>query len=431
MKILYSTRLFSGLESSFINKKWSPTGVPTIYKLIEELDKRHDTKFIFSAKDSGDGYFSSWNYSKDKVILVDGLSQKIKVLTGASFYFSWLPRRVALFFREIRQYTHIIVETLRFKPDIMYCDHANVIVGALLSRLQRRTLIVFRVMGVYPVMRSSLTSNRLINKIFKWAYRSPFDLVICTQDGSGVERWLDDALLSSVPVKIKINGVNLNTDKQFLSDDSLNIKTIGKDKTTVLFVGKLEDHKGCDEFIDSIIKAMRIKPNTFHGVIVGFGSKRKSLMNRIKKERLTLDFTFIERLPHSDILYLQESCDIYVSLNKLGNFSNANLEAMRMGSCMIIPENLPYIGEDTVIKQYIPDDAYLGVSSVFDTDSIVEKIILLQENELLRCSLRKKIKESSKEFIPTWDERVISEINLLDEKFNKVFITPPQIKTTI
>ena len=98
---------------------------------------------------------------------------------------------------------------------------------------------------------------------------------------------------------------------------------------------------------------------------------------------------------------------------------------------MIIPENLPYIGEDTVIKQYIPDDAYLGVSSVFDTDSIVEKIILLQENELLRCSLRKKIKESSKEFIPTWDERVISEINLLDEKFNKVFITPPQIKTTI
>ena len=52
MKILYSTRLFSGLESSFINKKWNPTGVPTIYKLIEELDKKHDTKFIFSAKDS-------------------------------------------------------------------------------------------------------------------------------------------------------------------------------------------------------------------------------------------------------------------------------------------------------------------------------------------------------------------------------------------
>ena len=253
MKILYATRLFSGLETSFESGIWAPTGVPTIYKIIDELDKKHETRFIFSAKDNGDGYFSSWNYSKDKVILVDGLSQKIKVLTGASFYFSWLPRRVALFFREIRQYTHIIVETLRFKPDIMYCDHANVIVGALLSRLQRRTLIVFRVMGVYPVMRSSLTSNRLINKIFKWAYRSPFDLVICTQDGSGVEPWLKKAISKNVKTQVLLNGVDKN---DILNIDVLDIQlqSMSHEKKNILFVGKLEVYKGCYDFLNAFFK---------------------------------------------------------------------------------------------------------------------------------------------------------------------------------
>ena len=70
MKILYATRLFSGLERSFIDKKWDPIGVPTIYKLIEELDKSHNVRFIFSSKDWSNGWLLSWRCSKDKVISV-------------------------------------------------------------------------------------------------------------------------------------------------------------------------------------------------------------------------------------------------------------------------------------------------------------------------------------------------------------------------
>ena len=80
MKILYATRLFSGLERSFIDKKWNPIGVPTIYKIIEELDKSHNVKFIFSAKDWSNRWLLSWNSSRDKVISVEGLNRKIKIL---------------------------------------------------------------------------------------------------------------------------------------------------------------------------------------------------------------------------------------------------------------------------------------------------------------------------------------------------------------
>ena len=48
MKILYATRLFSGLEKSFEHKVWKPTGVPTIYKVIEEFDSNHNVKFILT-----------------------------------------------------------------------------------------------------------------------------------------------------------------------------------------------------------------------------------------------------------------------------------------------------------------------------------------------------------------------------------------------
>ncbi len=37
-KILYVCRLFNGLETSVKSRKWNPTGVPTIYKIIETLD---------------------------------------------------------------------------------------------------------------------------------------------------------------------------------------------------------------------------------------------------------------------------------------------------------------------------------------------------------------------------------------------------------
>ena len=39
-RILIVTRLFSGLIQSVNEKKWHPTGIPAIYKLIEGMNRR-------------------------------------------------------------------------------------------------------------------------------------------------------------------------------------------------------------------------------------------------------------------------------------------------------------------------------------------------------------------------------------------------------
>ena len=78
MKILYISRLFSGLETSFINQKWNPTGVPTIFKMIEVLDKNFKVNFIFTVKDSGKDFKSNWEINKDVEFKIDGLKNVVQ-----------------------------------------------------------------------------------------------------------------------------------------------------------------------------------------------------------------------------------------------------------------------------------------------------------------------------------------------------------------
>ena len=58
MKVLFVTRLFSGLESTAKSSKWKPTGVPTIYKIIERISNSPiQLTLIWTAKD----IYSSWS----------------------------------------------------------------------------------------------------------------------------------------------------------------------------------------------------------------------------------------------------------------------------------------------------------------------------------------------------------------------------------
>ena len=76
-KVLYIARIFSGLEVSINNNFWNPTGVPTIYKLIEALDKDFELKIIFTEKNKEQNIIlkkDNFNYS------LNGLKANIVLL---------------------------------------------------------------------------------------------------------------------------------------------------------------------------------------------------------------------------------------------------------------------------------------------------------------------------------------------------------------
>ena len=47
---IFVTRLFSGMYETVRNKKWNPTGVPTITKLIDNISVKNKVTWIISCK---------------------------------------------------------------------------------------------------------------------------------------------------------------------------------------------------------------------------------------------------------------------------------------------------------------------------------------------------------------------------------------------
>ena len=90
MNILFITRLYSGFEKSLYKKVWNPEGVPTIYKLFNNLSLHHKLSIILTAKDSGSTYTSNWKEKKDTDVELKNLKAEIKVLCGTKNFFSFI-----------------------------------------------------------------------------------------------------------------------------------------------------------------------------------------------------------------------------------------------------------------------------------------------------------------------------------------------------
>jgi len=410
MRIFYLARLFKGLESSFMSRQWSPTGVPTIYKVIEKIDIKHEACFIFTAKDSGDDYSSLWHKSNDKELSINGLNHNVTIVSGEDFFPPWLGKRTRLMFREIRQIILILYKIYKFKPDVLYCDHSNIMIAALFSRVQKRTSVLLRVMGVNQSMRISLSSPKIYNRIKKWAYRSPFSLVICTQDGSGVEKWTSMALSKSVKTEILLNGVDCMIQKDNI-DPKLN--NLPSNKVIIMFVGHLEKHKGCYDFVQAILNLLADKIVNVHALIIGSGSKEEELVGLINNAGASIFFTFIKVLPHSQITYAHSICDIYVSMNQEGNLSNANLEAIQSNDCMIIPAPQKANGIDEVTASLL-GKSIINVP-INQPDKLSDELSILINSKSKREVMSQNIKKIKKDFIWSWDDRIDTELEIIQQ----------------
>ena len=108
------------------------------------------------------------------------------------------------------------------------------------------TRVVLRLMGIYPDM-ISLEKRYNINSILqKFCYKTKFNSIICTQDGSPGDYWLKKYSSKKTPKFLLLGGYDL--------DQKIKIKKKIRNKTlNILFVGRLERFKGCVEFVDTAI----------------------------------------------------------------------------------------------------------------------------------------------------------------------------------
>lgn len=412
MRILYLSRVFSGFETSLETGRWAPTGAPTIYRVMEALDRsNHDVRFVMTCKGVGAEYRAAWTVRDDRDVSLDGLRRPVRVLAGEHRYPAWLGRlRGPL--TTLRHLWAILRLVRQVRPDLVYADRSNVIAAALLARVTN-TPVVLRVMGVYPSMWQTLRGGSLSERVTRWAYRAPFALVICTQDGSGGERWLPEALRKGVPFRMLLNGFD-GTPRSAVVDPRL--ATIPVGRTLVLFVGRFESIKGCEEFAEAMLRLHADGRRDIHAVMIGTGLLHDRVRERVAAAGVDAMFSFIDRLPHDQIPQAHKRADIYVSLNRLGQLSNANLEAMSMGACMIIPPAQPVRGIDVATQSMIDDAAVLRLPAKDQTAALAAAVRDLADHPDRRARLRANIRAVASRLVRSWDDRVAEELALIAEQ---------------
>lgn len=184
MKILYIGRIFSGLENSLLSEEWAPTGVPTVYKILEALDNTpHELYIVLINRGVSRNFQQNWHHSRPTEMRLKGLNAKVLVIPGGTDK-GLLPGRIRRKLTEASQLRTVYRIIKSFDPSLVYVDRSNVFSGAMAARwFAKQTLL--RIMGVYPSMWDIVNGDSLMTRLERWAFRSPFALALCTQDGTG------------------------------------------------------------------------------------------------------------------------------------------------------------------------------------------------------------------------------------------------------
>lgn len=410
MRIVYLCRVFSGLETSLVSGIWRPTGAPTIYKVMERLAAGpHDVRFVLTTKGVGREFRTAWTARSDRLLALAGFRRPVTVLAGEHRFPAALGTlRGPL--TTIRQLGHLAWLALRFRPELIYADRGNVLVAALFARLTGIP-VVLRIMGVYPSMWQTLESTMLPDRLYRWAYRSPFALVVCTEDGTPGRSWLDQAMSPRVPRAMLLNGVAVARRPQ---DVDRRLAALPADRTVILFVGRFETYKGCDTFVAAISHLAVTHGDRIHALVIGTGSRHAAVTASVVAAGQTELFTFIDRLPHDQIGEAHLRSDIYVSMNQLGQLSNANLEAMLAGACLVMPPSRPRQDVDVATDRLVPVDAAVRLSPGDDTaETLSATLRRLVDDPGERRRLSAALAVAARDFVRTWDHRVDDEMALI------------------
>jgi len=400
VKVLVVSRLFSGFAQPLANGHWPPAGAPAIYKLLEGLadDPEIELSVIFTAKDARtDAMLDETTQSLTIPRL--GVTARVLRFHAAS---------------PVREFLHavaVLIAILRLRPDATYFTNANLVAAALAARFGV-TQSILRFMGLFPHEKAVADGGG--RAIVRWLYRSPFSLALCTEEGSGAKIYLPRLLKETVPLHVVLNGVDApetpGEDRAALCSRA----GLPDDRPLVLFVGRLESYKGALEFGRAVQAVLSDRPDAFTAVMIGNGSCLEQLQGiRQEIEGAGGCFHLAGDVPHDRVLAWYRASDVYVSLNMHGNLSNANLEAIACGVCLVLPESDPKTSTDLVTDELIPADAAIRLPRNDTAVSLAGVLMTLVDDPERRKRMRKALAKAAPRLSQSWATRIRWELDTI------------------
>ena len=405
LRVMVVARLFSGLVESLDTGQWQPRGVPAIYKLLEALadDPEVEPLFVFACKDAEAGA----RVAGRRAVEVDRLGGRVLILPYRRH--PWLAALgLDGKLRELNHLLRCLWIYARFRPAVSYFTNANFAAAGIFARLGLGRMIL-RFMGLHPEQKRLAEAR---GGLQRWLYQAPFDHVICTQEGSGAEYYLPRLLRPGTPLLIPLNGV----DRRSVDPAAVAAirRRLGRDKRPlVLFIGRLEANKGCDEFVTAMITLLRARPGAARAAVVGTGSQYEALAARVNAEGMAGDILLTGAIPHSEVGAYLHLASIYVSLNQFGNLSNANLEAIVAGKCMILPEADPATHTDEITERLLPRDVIARLARDDLVGGLVKVLreLLDRPQEIARRAAATTA--LGHRLLDSWDARIATEMAII------------------
>ena len=403
IRVMVVARLFSGFSDGLAEGVWRPRGAPAAYRLLEALAADEDTELltVFASKDENDRRFCR------------GKSLHLQPL-GRVVILSWARRPWLAVLRldgKLRELSHLLRclwLCLRFRPHVTYFTNASFPVAAVFARLGL-SRVVLRLLGLHPHQYKVADAG---SGLQHWFYQSPFDHVICSLDGSGADYYLPRLIASEVPRSVLLNGVDPQPpDTQAVA--RINAEYGQSGVPMVLFVGRLEWNKGCREFVEGVLGVLSRRPGSLHAVLVGDGSLRHELAGRITEAGAGDAVHLVGSVPHGEVAAWLGRADIYVSLNHLGNLSNANLEAIAAGKCMIILDADPRTHTDAETVRLIPESAVLRIGREEMAGNLARALESLLDAPERITSYAVAAERLGEELLQSWDRRIETEVELI------------------
>ncbi len=394
-KILMMLRLYHGFRDPLYNKQWTSSGVPAIYNILDALIKKSQCDIIL--------YFyvpeKDKRFVTKKKLYLSELGQVINI-KPAPFYFYYLPEKVTTLLTYIYFSMYSVVLAYRHQSNLFYTDRGNVLGAAFVHRLLKQRAVI-RMLGMPGQFYAYVKKFRLLPILFRFAYRTKFDAIIGTQDGSSINDFIDKMCHRDTQKHIKLNGA---------FHYKFSNEIIGT-TVKIIFIGRLENNKGINILLHAISKLDK----HIHAIqvdIIGDGTQKKAMQELAQQLHIGHAVIFHGAMVHDDVVKKLYQYDIYISLNQSGQISNSNLEAIASGLCMIVSKTAPE--SDQIAKELgINDDTVCWIDNTENGDSLAQKLQhLLDEPALI--SAYKKATQQLAHNIPSINERIEWEVKFLE-----------------
>ena len=397
IKILFITNLYSGLAKSLEYKKWLPEGMPAIYKLLEFLgtNKIIFNYIFFDNKEN--------SYKEIKFDTFPGCNFSIINFKDTNSYL-----KIADQYFNNRNKFNLLTSNININNhDIIYIDRANVgLIPFIKKEFQGK--IILRLHGIlnYYQLFSSSLKFRLINWFLLYSFKRKIDCIIGTKDGSSINLFLEKFIHPKTKHFVLLNGVDFYEKLPVIHKEN---------KITYLVIGRLEEDKGILDIIDVFKKLNLEFKNNIKLIIVGEGSLKEKIHNRIKHFK---NIKMYDSIPHKKSKNIYNKVDVVISLNRIGNISNVILEAISFNKAIITfkedKSNFYDIESNDFLKSNV---MYVNRSNI---KSDLYKIISNNKQNVNSINKYKElVKKNLRPLLLSWDNRIKNEVDIIKSILNK------------